>query len=144
MNEHPMNTPESGERPFTGLYHTLSQNKYQTVYICTNNESFDNVGLFVRKNGCAHIYSMKDFPKEKIVSSWGPPDETMFDFSIEKINELSRNNNPFFATLVTISTHVPYVMPDFTEFKPHVKDKIDQVYEYADWSIGRFMKACEK
>lgn len=143
MNEHPMNNMLSSSLNFTGFYQSLSENNYQTAFMCTNKENFDNMGAFVKKNGCDHIYSMKNFPKERYVGAWGPPDEILFDFSIPWINKLAENKSPFFTTLVTISTHEPYLLPEFTSFKPKSADKIDQTYEYADWSIGRFMDSCK-
>jgi|GEM_PF-130423 len=144
MAEHPMNNLNSTHQKFSGLYQTLSQNNYQSLFICTNDENFDNMGYFVKNNGCQYVYGMKDYPKDKIVNTWGPADETLFEFSIDKINRLYENKTPFFATLVTITAHEPYTIPSSTTFKSHYANKIDRAYEYADWSIGRFMDDCRK
>ncbi len=144
MNEHPMNNLQSTHQEFAGMYQTLSQHNYQTAFITTNDENFDNMGYFVRNNGCQYVYGMKDFPKDKIVNSWGPADETLFDFSLDKINRLAREEAPFFATLVTITTHEPYTLPAWSEFKSANVNSMDRSYAYSDWCIGRFMDSCRQ
>lgn len=66
----------------------------------------------------------------------------MFEYALPVLNEKADGKSPFFATLLTISNHPPYVIPSY--FHPHSKDPEMQIVEYADWSIGKFMEEAEK
>ena len=53
------------------------------------------------------------------------------------MTERSASVQPFFATLLSISNHPPYIIPPY--FKPHSKETEEQIVEYADWSLRKFM-----
>ena len=46
------------------------------------------------------------------------------------------------ATILTISNHPPYVVPEW--FKARTKDPETQIVEYADWAIGDFLRKARK
>ena len=140
MNEHPMANVQSSNQLFAGMPGTLKNNGYQTLFFCTHEEEFDNMGYFLRNNGMEQIYSRKDYPPNQTVNNWGVSDEYLFEFAFNKLNESSHKKEPFFATILTISTHPPQELPKNTLFKPKSNDVFDQVYEYADWAIADFMK----
>ena len=49
----------------------------------------------------------------------------------------SAQTSPFFAVLLSISNHPPYVIPSY--FQPKSKNIEEQIVEYADWSIRQFI-----
>ncbi len=57
---------------------------------------------------------------------------------------MDKTGKPFFATLLTITAHPPFILPAFTKFKAKSTDPVDITYEYADWSIRQFMDSCAK
>ena len=66
----------------------------------------------------------------------------MFRYSIEELNKLAKQDHPFLATFMTTSDHGPYYIPDY--FTPKSTDIKQQIVEYADWSLQKFMTLSEK
>ena len=56
------------------------------------------------------------------------------------INRSYRNHQQFFATFLTASDHGPYIVPNNIPFHPHSLPIEQQIVEYADWSIGNFLR----
>ena len=142
--EHPLSNIYAVNEKFTGLPFVLKQNGYSTSFFCTHFEEFDNMGFFLRNNSFENFFSRKDYPNDAEEVSFGVTDEALYDFAFHKLSDLSKLNKPFFTTLLTISTHEPPMLPKKTIFKPQSNIPFEQVYEYADWALGNFMKRCSK
>ncbi|RMH81453.1 MAG: alkaline phosphatase family protein [Calditrichaeota bacterium] len=143
MEKHSMKTVESMQ-PFTGLARTLSDHGYRTIFFTTHDEQFDNMGGFLSFNGFQTIISQKDYPPEKILSTLGVPDHYLFEFSLPYLNRLHQTGEPFLAVYLTASDHGPYIIPEDIPFQPHSREIKQQIVEYADWSIGRFLAAARR
>ncbi len=127
---------------YDGISRVLLKNGYSTTYFTTHDSQFDNVEGFLRANGFQNIISQSDYPLKEIKTTLGVPDDYMFRYSIPKINELASENKPFFVTLMTASDHGPYYIPNY--FNPKSKKIKQQITEYADWSIKKFMSLSAK
>lgn len=123
---------------YSGLPTILQQNGYHNMFFMTHEAQYDNMNAFLRTNGYTDIHSEENYPKDKIVNSFGVPDDYLFEYALPEINRKAASGSPFFATLLTISNHPPYVIPDW--FKARSSEKEDQIVEYADYCLGRFMK----
>ena len=141
---HPLSNVYTANQQFRGIATTLKENGYSTSFFCTHFEEFDNMGFFLRNNGFEKIFSAKEYTSNKSEGLFGVSDETQYEFARNKLNELSKTEKPFFATLLTISTHEPPALPTKTSFRPRSKAPFEQVYEYADWALGNFMKKCSQ
>jgi phosphoglycerol transferase MdoB-like AlkP superfamily enzyme len=143
MMQHPMNNGHSEFTAFTGLPVTLRDLGYSTTFFCTHPKSFDNLDIFLEKNGFQYVSDQSDYPKEKIANSWGVGDESLYELALQRMDSLDAapDHRPFFSTLLSITTHPPFSLPAFTAFKPDSQDPIEQTYQYADWSIRNFMTA---
>lgn len=93
-------------------------------------------------NDFQKVFSQKDYPSSEVKSNLGVPDDFMFRFSIPKINELHQSGKPFFIAMMTASNHAPIIIPEY--FTPKTSDPNIQSVEYADWSIGQFLKMAER
>lgn len=146
MMEHPMNNGRSEYLDFTGLPVTLREKGYVTEFFCTHPKTFDNLDVFLQKNGYDHISDLADYPPEKVANSWGVGDETLFDHALVTMDKLASDpsGKPFFSTILTITTHPPFILPAFTKFKPRSTDPIEITYEYTDWAITNFMDSCSR
>lgn len=58
------------------------------------------------------------------------------------LNRHAATGKPFMATLLTISNHPPYIIPDDQTWR--TSDPETQIVEYADRCIGRFLTAARK
>ncbi len=140
--KHPFNEFPINE--YTGLPGILKQNSYQTMFFVPHDDQFDNMGGFFKANHFNEIYSEKNYPSEKVLSSLGVPDHVMFDFAINILNRKSETKKPFFATFMTASNHGPYIVPKDISFKPKSSDLKTQLVEYADWAIANFLQNARK
>ncbi len=135
------------ERPMSALdlkhFHSmptvLKDKGYTNVYFTTHSETFDNVGGFLPKNHIDKIISQKDYDPGKVQNAFGVPDHVLFEYAIDELGELSKKDNPFFATIMTVSDHGPYIIPDNIAFTPHTGVIKKQIVEYSDWSLKQFM-----
>ena len=125
-----------------GIFPTLLNKGYSTIYFTTHDGQFDNVEGFLKANTCERVISKVDYPTEDVKTTLGVPDDVMFDFSLPILDDLSKKNKPFFATLMTTSDHGPYYVPDY--FTPKNEDIKDQIVEYADYSLRKFITQASK
>ena len=123
---------------YTGLPTVLKDNGYKNMFFMTHESQYDNMNAFFRTHGYVEIHSQENYPASKVVNSFGVQDDYLFEYSLNEMNKKAANNEKFFATLLTISNHPPYVIPEW--FTPKSSSPEDQIVEYADYCIGKFMK----
>ncbi|KAA9345782.1 LTA synthase family protein [Adhaeribacter soli] len=128
-------------RTFSGLPQALKQHGYSNLFFSTHSEGFDNLGAFIPNNHFDELYSAEDYPSQKTVGPFGVPDDYLFSYAKDKLDQFDANH-PFFATVLTCSNHDPYILPDY--FKSPIPQKDLKAVSYADWSIGKFLKEAEK
>ena len=130
-------------RKYESMPSVLKENGYSTAAIIPHDKQFDNIYGFFLANDFEKILSEEDYPKKEIINSWGIPDHLLFDHSIDLIDEITTTwggDKPFFINILTVSNHAPFIVPDiFTPRDPEFDDE-DKEIEYADFSIGYFLK----
>ena len=125
-----------------GIPTILRREGYHNMFFMTHEAQYDNMKAFFSTNGYDDIYSQENYPRDSVVNSFGVGDHFEMNFALGKINAAARRNNPFLATILTISNHPPYKVP--TWFHARSKEAEKQIVEYADWSIGQFLKAAQR
>ena len=93
-----------------GLPALLRDHGYQTAYFHGSDLSFEQQRSFLKMVGFEHIFDY-DPLLEKKVSGWGYDDREMFLPLENWIEHLPKPNDPYFATLFTLSTHDPFLLP---------------------------------
>ena len=141
---HPLSNVYTANQKFYGIASVLKDNGYSTNFFCTHFEEFDNMGFFLRNNGFDTFFSSKEYKSDLSEGMFGVSDEVQYAFALNKLNEFSKSEKPFLAVMLTISTHEPPILPSRTSFKAKSKIPFEQVYEYADWALGNFMKNCSQ
>ncbi len=126
---------------YDGMASSLKQLGYNTAYFTTHDDQFDNIGGFLKANDFDQVISQKDYPSDKVLSTLGVPDDYLFEFAMPVLNKMSQQG-PFLSVFMTASDHGPYTLPEY--YQASDKDIKKQIVEYADWSIGRFMKEARK
>lgn len=144
MMQHPMTNGKSEYVKFNGLPSTLKQSGYQTAFFCTHPKTFDNLDIFLMRNGYDLVSDQFDYPASEVTNSWGVSDESLFNHAYEHLDSVAKTpgGKPFFSTILTITAHPPFTIPTWTKFKPRSTNPVDITYEYADWSLSYFMKRC--
>ena len=75
-------------------------------------------------------------------NSFGVADDFLLSYSLNKINEKAPTSSPFFATILTVSNHPPYIVPEKFE---NVSTKPEfQIVAFADDAIRQFFADAEK
>jgi len=136
--QHPLKTMNH----YQGMATTLKKLGYSTTYFTTHDSQFDNVEGFLRTNDFDNIISQADYPTEEVKTTLGVPDDYLFRYSIPVINNLHKEQKPFFVAFMTASDHGPYYVPEY--YHPHSKEVRKQTVEYADWSLRKFIVLASK
>ena len=122
---------------YSGLPTILKEQGYRTMFFMTHESQYDNMNAFFRTNGFDEIFSQENYPSEKVVNGFGVQDDFLYDYALNHLKKQSAQTSPFFAVLLSISNHPPYVIPSY--FQPKSKNIEEQIVEYADWSIRQFI-----
>ena len=101
--------------------------------------------------GFQRFISEKDFDFDDIIG-FGLKDEDFFDQSIHYLKELDKKDeNPFYAFMITLSSHTPFLMPEEyqtlkirEEHKDTMLGNYLQAIHYTDKEIGRFIESLKK
>ncbi len=125
-----------------GIATVLKKYGYENMFFMTHEAQYDNMKAFFQTNGYDDIYSQENYPKSEVVNSFGVSDHFELGYALNTINQKAKTGKPFMATILTISNHPPYIIPDY--FKPKTQEKETQIVEYADWAIGDFLKKAAK
>ena len=114
----------------TGLPTILKEKGYTNLFFMTHEAQYDNMNAFFRTNGYDEIYSQENYPSSAVVNSFGVPDDFLFSYALPVLNRHAATGKPFMATLLTISNHPPYIIPDDQTWR--TSDPETQIVEYAD------------
>lgn len=127
---------------YSGFPTVLKDNGYHNMFFMTHESQYDNMNAFFRTNGFDEIYAQEDYPKEKIANHFGVQDDYLYGYALPVLSERAASGEPFFAALLSISNHPPYVIPEY--FVPRSEKMDDAIVEYSDWSIRKFFDAAKK
>lgn len=127
---------------YDGIFSELKKNGYDNIYFTTHDGQFDNIEGFLRMNDCENTITKVDYPSKEVKTTLGVPDDYMFRHSIPILNKMSNSGKPFLATFMTASDHGPYYVPKY--FKPKSSDIKQQIVEYADYSLNKFINLASK
>ncbi len=128
---------------YTGLPYALRQNGYHTYVFVTGNPQYDNMNSFFYDNSIERIFSLYDYPKEKVVNNFGVPDDYMFSYSLNYLQQRAdTSDRPFFALFLTVSNHTPFIIPE--AYRTSGADEQQQIIVYADDALRQFMSQARK
>jgi phosphoglycerol transferase MdoB-like AlkP superfamily enzyme len=141
MREPFISSPYSNTR-FSGLGSALGPEYHSTFYHGGTNGTmfFDH---FSSQAGITRYYGSQEYPyPEHSDGIWGIFDEP---FLVNMAEDLSKQQTPFSATVLTLSSHNPYRLPEGYEDKfPKGPHEVYPVVGYADQALRRFFAVAEK
>jgi len=90
----------------------LKANGYKNYIMFGSDADFGGRKDYFKSHGNYEIYDYVYAKKEKLIDEdykvwWGYEDEKLFSFAKDKLNEISKLNEPFNFTLLTADTHFP-------------------------------------
>ena len=95
------------------LARTLKSDGYTSSFYYGGETGFANMNTYLINSGYDKTISIDDFGSDKMNSKWGAHDEFVFNKLLE---DLKTHPIPFFATVLTLSTHEPFEVPVATPF----------------------------
>jgi len=102
---------EYGDRAFPSLPRLLSERGYSTATLHANEATFWNRHELYPALGFDRYYDIEFFKGGEVIGM-GPSDEVLFERSLDAIDELSGGETPVYASMITLTTHHPFVMPE--------------------------------
>lgn len=142
-----LHTQEANAR-VSGLAKILKQIDYQNLFMTGSSLSFENLSPHVTRWGFDTIIDEKTIESSSKFKKgiWGYDDTDGLQLFSEYLKAL-KDDKPFLAVYLTISTHYPYKVPDkkFEIFDKKTKDnEYLNTYHYSDHAIGEFMEKVRK
>ena len=124
------------------LPEVLRSEGYRTVYLQAAPLAFMLKDQFMPRAGFEEIYGYDWFKGGYARSAWGVDDRTFLEQSLEMIGKLSEGEKPWFATLLTVGTHHPYVVPE--SYRPRTQSPVVRTLRYADEAVAEFDRRLEE
>jgi hypothetical protein len=119
----------------------LRQAGYRTVYLQAAPLAFMLKDQFMPRAGFDESHGSTYFHSPHHASIWGVDDQTLFDGALQMVRGLAGSRQPWFLTLLTLSTHHPYVVPpDFQPEGPQPADPAARAFAYMDRAAAGFIE----
>jgi arylsulfatase A-like enzyme len=112
---------------------------YQTVYLQSAPIGFMLKDQFMTRIGFESVLGNAWFAEARSRTNWGVDDPTLFEGALSQIEQLSREDRPWFLTLLTVGTHHPYNVP--SEFVSPGSSGFARAALQADAALGDFVEA---
>lgn len=133
-------TQASKAEKLPSLFSDFKTNGYYTTFYYGGEIEFANIGAYLRLNKLDKISTVKDYKNEQKNSKWGAHDEHLFN---KVKSEIATLPQPFFSTLLTLSNHEPFELPNRKKPKEEVEGFKNTV-QYTDSCLGNFLSFCKK
>ncbi len=126
----------------------LKKKGYDTTFIMGGHIQDERVDLFTKAHPFTTVMSREKFlskgyaSKEQVITKSNDitPDAIVLDYAKEKISRLSKEDKPFFISIVTANTHGPgftYIEPDcerkYNDVRDCFKCMDQKVVEFVRW-----------
>jgi phosphoglycerol transferase MdoB-like AlkP superfamily enzyme len=143
-------THPADQNNLNALPNLLKNNGYTTAVMHGDIATFWNRSNNYPGLGYEYQFSSVDYKESRPIGFDGLGDNDFFTQSIPKLQNLKQ---PFFATVITLSSHTPFVIPSdlqtlsipvgSTDLSPTLQDYVQSVH-YTDASLGTFFDSLKK
>ncbi len=131
------------DRTFDALPSILKRNGYTTVAFHGNSGWFWNRRRIYPSLGFENFYSLEELVPDEVIGI-GLSDLSLYKQAVEILKKIDK---PFFAFIVTLSSHTPFILPDQyrqINLQPNHEgttfgNYIEAVH-YADYALGEFLR----
>lgn len=125
------------------LCRVLTDAGYRSQYYYGGELAFANMKSYLQTAGYENLTERSDFAVADQNSKWGAHDGVLFDRILSDLRQ--QQQQPFFVTAFTLSSHEPFDVPMKTKFRG--QDEASQfrnsVY-YTDYTLGQFLRAARQ
>ena len=143
-------THEFTEKDLPSLPKLLKNSGYFTATFHTNSVQFWNRSALYAALGFDKYYDEVFFGESDIVS-FASSDEVLYTKTADELKKLNEADSPFYAQVVSMSAHHPYIIPD-----EKVLITLPEKYQntlvgnyliaqyYADYALGQFIQSLKE
>ena len=132
-------TRESSVGNMLTIGEVLRRRGYETMFIYGGQPYYDHRQSYLGGNGYTDFVFSDEFPRKTFEMDLGWSDEDLY---YAAHHTFKKREEPFFATLLTLSFHEPFDIPDGrieSKYPGHPREKSLKAIQYTDWAIGKFM-----
>lgn len=130
---------------FTNVFGWMKSIKYTTQFFHGSNNGTMGFRSFFKGGGLQEYYGIDEYPNKEVDfdGHWGIFDEPYLQYVSKK---LTLNQQPFFSSVFTLSSHHPYAIPESLKSKfPGSNLTVQKTIAYADYSLEKFFQsACKE
>ena len=133
--------------PMEALPKILHNEKgYATSFFNGSSRGSMGFGAYATQAGIEQYYSREDYERahgtDDFDGYWGIWDEPFLQYMGQTLNSTPQ---PFFASVFTLTSHHPFVVPDqYKDILPAARPKYTKGVAYTDLAIRHFMEAASK
>lgn len=127
----------------SSLPQILKEKGYKTSFFHGATNGSMGFDTFAKLVGIEKYYGRREYNNEiDYDGNWGIKDEEFLQYSVK---ELSQIKQPFFTTIMTLSSHHPYTIPEkYKDRFTKGEIPIHKVVSYADFALKRFFETASK
>lgn len=113
---------------------SLKAEGYATSFTYGGDANFTNTASYLYGTGFERITDQKSMHFDAPTAKWGYADDVVCDFFAEEVLQLAGEEKPYFASLLTLSSHEPFEVP-FDAFE----DKVLNATAFTDHHVGKMI-----
>lgn len=134
-------TPDKAEK-LPAISRELLKAGYSTSFYYGGELEFANMRSYLVNSGYEKMIDKHDFDANQLSKKWGAHDEHVLNKQAE---ELRSAKQPFFSTLLTLSTHEPFEVPIKSPFTGEdVPSKFRHSAYYTDKCLGDYFRKAKQ
>jgi phosphoglycerol transferase MdoB-like AlkP superfamily enzyme len=121
------------------LASVFKRDGYSTAFVYGGWGRFDDMKPFFPINGFGEFIERDSYPRDAFSTIWGVADEWIFTKALERQKEAAGRGERLFMTVLTVSNHRPYRVPERGTSWPASKQNRESAVAYADWALADYL-----
>ena len=113
---------------------SLKTEGYATSFTYGGDANFTNTASYLYGTGFERITDQKSMHFDAPTAKWGYADDVVCDFFAEEVLQLASESKPYFASLLTLSSHEPFEVPFYA-----FEDKVLNATAFTDHHVGKMI-----
>ena len=114
---------------------SLHTEGYTTTFTYGGDANFTNTISYLYGTGIERVTDQRTLPLNVPLAQWGYADDVVCEYFADEVLELASAEKPYFATLLTLSSHEPFDVP-YSAFE----NKILNAAAFTDECIGKMIE----
>lgn len=121
-------------RNLPSIARSLKEQGYTTSFTYGGDANFTNTASYLYNTGIDQINDLKSLSFDVETNKWGYDDSVICPYFAQEVISASQSEKPLFATLLTLSSHEPFEVP-----QQHFSNKILNAAHFTDSAIGKMI-----